>query len=1513
MSCFKQARVTDGGPPVARAADDCKISMNVRGPSVDNDNMYVTPACNVRFGSYSDDVRNDPQFCDVPFSPSEGNLRGAGGDEAVGNVTSARESRASEELQMDWQCPEVTLIPSSCLPNSSDLCINCETDGCSLEPEACPDPGCCVGPPSPLVHLGSHLGPAAAVAPTVSAPPESSDFPPISSPGAAEFTPTVATVRHRGATFYVAGEFVANDVRVPVRMLLDTGASVTLVQRQVVDSLGLMHEIYPAARLGVTSLVSAGGDQLGLLGAVDLNFYVGVSEFTAPVFVVDGLREACLLGADILSTEGFSIALDSEPRLCKGDVCTPLSRRQGPVVRRCAVESSSLTFFSLLILCAALCSLGAEVWAGFSLTVLTAQKICLAFRALVVTSFLALFSIRLGGWFPWPSFPWRRWDSTRPISKPPDQGVYLVSSVTVPPLSQLVVLGQLPEAEAGEYLIEPHTQSICLVSRCVSQVRADCSVPLTITNLSDSAVTVESNVLLGSACLLGEAAETVVCTAAVDHPDGPLTATQIRDMFDWTKCAATPQQQARLVSVLEQFSDVLARDAGDVGNTPVLEHTIDTGTARPVRQRARRLPPERAHIVGEQLQSMMENDIVEESSSPWASPIVLVKKSDNTFRFCVDYRQLNAVTHQDAYPLPRIDETLDNLGGAVYFSTLDLQSGYWQVPVAEADREKTAFITPQGLYQFKRMPFGLTNAPATFQRLMHCVLRGLSPLLCLVYLDDIIIFSKSFEEHLQHTIAVLTALREAGLKIKPKKCHLLCIEVKFLGHVVSADGVATDPEKLQAVRDWPVPCSQKSLQSFLGFASYYRRFVSGFSQIAGPLFELLKKSKSFAWEEPHDSAFNHLKKALSEAPVLAFPDFSKPFVVDTDASTSGVGAVLSQLDSEGRERPVAFISRALSTPERNYSVTRLELLAVVWALRYFKPYLLSQRFVLRSDHGSLRWLLNFKDPSGQMARWLDTLAEFDFSIVHRPGARHQNADGLSRQFVNAVLLENRDWDHFRETFALDPDLCTVRERHKAGESSRQGDSRAVLALLRDSACLKVEEDLLYYSCNGKTMLVVPRSLREGMLLEAHGGATSGHFGVDRTLQRLRATYYWPGMTTDVNVYCRACTVCAQAKDPPRKQKAPLGTVRAGFPFEITAVDIMGPFPRSTKGNLYILVLADYFSKWVEIMPLPDMLATTVANVLLDNVFSRFGMPAQLHSDQGPQFESKLMAELCKLLGIKKTRTTPYHPQGDGMVERANRTIQIALKSYVDRNYAEWDRYLPQVQLAYNTSVHRVTGYTPHFVLFGREAGLPLHALCPPPDKMQYDTPSAFVRDLRARLVDCFDIIRLKLDQSHRVAKTAHRGVESRLRVGDFVWLHSVPPVGVSPKLFKAWTGPWQISEIQGSRVTIVRVGPLPSMRHARTLSVHVDRLRLMVGRPAEPVQPIPANVPVPEEPAQAPAPEEPVQAPATEPVLPPIPLDPVLPDPHDPQGLVPVRIQPPRGCRLPRGTYADMVTRYDQL
>ena len=302
----------------------------------------------------------------------------------------------------------------------------------------------------------------------------------------------------------------------------------------------------------------------------------------------------------------------------------------------------------------------------------------------------------------------------------------------------------------------------------------------------------------------------------------------------------------------------------------------------------------------------------------------MVKKPDSSVRFCVDYRRLNDVTHKDSHPLPRIDDTLDRLGGAQFFSTLDLQSGYWQVPVAGKDQVKTTFITPQGLYEFKRMPFGLCNAPATFQSMMHAVLRGLSPRDCLVYLDDVIVFSHTFRDHLLRLEAVLTALRHAKLKIKPRKCHLLLGEVHFLGHVVSAEGISTDPEKVQAVREWKAPTNLKSLPAFLGFASYYRRFIPRFAATAHPLHDLLRRDVSFAWSAEHQAAFRKLCVAFCEAPILAFPDFSLPFIVDTDASVFGLGAVLSQVSADGLERPVAYISRSCSAAERNYAKTKLE-------------------------------------------------------------------------------------------------------------------------------------------------------------------------------------------------------------------------------------------------------------------------------------------------------------------------------------------------------------------------------------------------------------------------------------------------------------------------------------------------------------------------------------------------------------------------------------------------------------
>ncbi|KAG8199258.1 hypothetical protein JTE90_003683 [Oedothorax gibbosus] len=379
---------------------------------------------------------------------------------------------------------------------------------------------------------------------------------------------------------------------------------------------------------------------------------------------------------------------------------------------------------------------------------------------------------------------------------------------------------------------------------------------------------------------------------------------------------------------------------------------------------------------------MQTNDIIEPSSSPWASPIVLVRKKDGTTRFCVDYRLLNDVTKKDSYPLPRIDETLDTLVGNHWFTTLDLKSGYWQVEIHPDDKEKTAFTTGHGLWQFKVMPFGLCNAPATFERLMETVLRGLSYEACLVYLDDIVIVGKEFNDHLINIRKVLTKLRYAGLKLSLSKCHFFRREVKYLGHIVSSAGVQTDPDKTEAVKNWPRPKDVHELRSFLGLSTYYRRFVKGFSMIARPLHRLTEKQQKFTWTPECDEAFDHLKSVLTSAPILAYPEPDRMFILDTDASKEGIGAVLSQ-EVDGKERVIAYFSKSLSKPERNYCVTRKELLAIVKAVEHFHHYLYGRRFLVRTDHASLTWLLNFKFPEGQIARWNQRLQEYDIKIEYR--------------------------------------------------------------------------------------------------------------------------------------------------------------------------------------------------------------------------------------------------------------------------------------------------------------------------------------------------------------------------------------------------------------------------------------------------------------------------------------------------------------------------------------------------
>ena len=447
-----------------------------------------------------------------------------------------------------------------------------------------------------------------------------------------------------------------------------------------------------------------------------------------------------------------------------------------------------------------------------------------------------------------------------------------------------------------------------------------------------------------------------------------------------------PEQKTRMEHLLNSHND-----SGELGLTSVSEHKIETQDAVPIKPLPRRLPNALRPVVEEQVSEMLENQVIKPSNSPWASPIFLGRKKDGDWRFCIDFRKLNEVTVKDAFPLPQVADLVDSLSGHRYFSTLDLASGYWQVPMEESSQEKTAFVIPGGgHFEFLRMPFGLTNAVPTFQRLMSVVLEGLLPLRCLVYLDDVLVIGRSFEQHLENLEAVLEAISKAGLKLKPSKCHFAQSSVDFLGFTISDSGLAPDSKKVeQQISNSERPDRVKALP---WYGSYYRRFISGFSDIASPLNRLTQKDMSFVWDKNCENAFQTIKEQLMSSPVLAFPEPNGDYILYTDASDVGVGAVLVQEDGEGEERVISYASKAFSGSEKNWTTTEKEAYAVVWALQYFHPYVYGRKVVIYIDHKALKWLKNVKHPNGKLARWILKLEEYDYTIEHKPGNMMQHAD-----------------------------------------------------------------------------------------------------------------------------------------------------------------------------------------------------------------------------------------------------------------------------------------------------------------------------------------------------------------------------------------------------------------------------------------------------------------------------------------------------------------------------------------
>ena len=768
--------------------------------------------------------------------------------------------------------------------------------------------------------------------------------------------------------------------------------------------------------------------------------------------------------------------------------------------------------------------------------------------------------------------------------------------------------------------------------------------------------------------------------------------------------------------------------------TMINSHEADIGKINhhPVSSTAYRLPLRKREMVETELDQMLEDDIIEPSSSPWASPLVLVPKKDGSIRTCIDFRRINAITQRDAYPLPSIDDIFDSMNGATIFSTLDLRSGYWQIPLKESCREKTAFICHRGLYQFKRLPFGLMNAPAIFQRFMNKLLAPFLGKFCCVYLDDIVIFSKNAEEHEDHLRKVFTKLQEHNLKLKPSKCHLELPEIKLLGYVISKDGKKSDPDKIEALTKMARPDTVKQVRSFLGLTGFYRSLIPNYAKIAAPLTQLLRKHAHYHWGHEQEHAWCKLRDELVSDRVMAYPQPDKPYKLYTDACDYAVGAVLVQDDENGIEHPIHYVSKQLHGTQLSWPVIEKEGFGVMFAIKKLEPYLHGSQFTIFTDHKPLKSLFVNQNRNLKVQRWSIALAEMGAQIKYREGKHNIRADTLSRikplepeipSNTDDVVTEPGDEiiQHYldinsmviEDAHNLDlEDTCqnTVGEIHREGDPGIPWDfdDLEIHKVISEQQLMDeykqgiheqndyvIHEGLLYTlrPPPGKTAyprLVLPPSTRFRVIRRAHQEV--GHQGMRKTIERLQENYKWDGQRRDVFdviKQCARCLVNAGKRERPPPEYMPV----AQYPCQIVGMDLTGPLVPSPHGNKYILTLIDHCTGWAEAKPIPSKNAKHIIRYLEQEYIPRYGAPEVLICDNGREFKNHIVVPYLEALGTEVRHSSPYHPQTNSKIERFHRTIKEMIRKLVNSRAGAWEDCLGPALWAHRVSCSVVTGYT----------------------------------------------------------------------------------------------------------------------------------------------------------------------------------------------------------------------------
>ena len=884
-------------------------------------------------------------------------------------------------------------------------------------------------------------------------------------------------------------------------------------------------------------------------------------------------------------------------------------------------------------------------------------------------------------------------------------------------------------------------------------------------------------------------------------------------------------ENPRLQSLLNEYKDVFANELPPElppRRAVDFEIELQPGAAPPSRPTYRLSFPEQAELK-KQLEDLSSKNFIRPSKSPFGAPVLFVKKKDGTMRMVVDYRQLNQITVKNKYPLPRIDELLDKLKGAKFFSKLDLTSGYHQVRVADRDIEKTAFRTRYGHFEYLVLPFGLSNAPATFMTLMTEVLAPFIDKFVLVYLDDILIYSETEEEHLEHVRLVLEALRKHRLFAKQKKCEFLKDGVDFLGHHVNVEGVATDDSKIAAIREWIAPTTVPQLRSFLGLATYYQKFVQNFSDIAAPLTRLLRKDVPYTWTEVESAAFESLKQALCTAPVLRVADPGLPFTLHTDASNVAIGAVISQEDESG-SRPVAFMSRTLEPRETKYPVHERELLAIVCALRHWRHYLMGSKILVATDHHSLKFLKGQRTISDRQTRWMETLKDYDLNIEYIPGKTNVVADALSRitMDLNELHLTDRG-----------SDLADLLKA--AYDKDLKAKELFELASATPLENYRVKAGLLYYSVGEMERLYVPNDfdIKKKVLWECHDSPMAGHLGVDKTLELVSRTFFWPRLSSEVRGYVLSCVECQKNKP---SNAAPAGLLQPleipDKPWDCVSMDFVVQLPETARGHDAIMVIVDKLTKYAHFLPTTTTAtASDSARLYVDSIFAFHGLPKRIVSDRDAKFKSNFWQGLMAMLGTQLSMSTAFHPETDGQTERTNRTLEQMLRFYVNYKQDNWDLLLPVLQFAVNNAEQASTGHTPFFLNHGRHPNLP-HTLVKP-DHSPVPAAEEFVREISG-------VLEVVKDNLHRaqVRQAKYADVHRREDVfveGEEVFLSTAnytPESGKlrpSKKLRGKYDGPFRITKMVSPVAARLELRPGMNIHPV----FHVSLLRKLTSRPTE--------------------------------------------------------------------------------